>query len=71
MFDYTTVQLFHSHGEGHYVPMAERTDHDPAARDPERKWLSGARIFKCTTCDEEIVMTPAAEPNTAAPGEVG
>ena len=71
MFDYNTVKLLHSHGDGNYVPMAESSDHDSAAHDPERQWLSGARIFKCTTCDEEIVMKPAAEPNTEAPGEVG
>jgi hypothetical protein len=71
MFDYQTVKLLHSHGDGHYVPMAENPDHDSAAHDPERAWLSGARIFRCTTCDEEIIMTPAAEPHSEAPGETG
>ena len=71
MFDYQTVKLLHHHGQDNWVPMAESSDHDAATHDPERQWLSGARIFRCTTCDEEIVMTPAAEPHTEAPGEVG
>jgi hypothetical protein len=70
MFDYQTVKLLHRHGDD-WVPMSEGGDHDAAAHDPERAWLRGARIFKCTTCDEQIAMLPPTEPNTEAPGEAG
>ncbi|HXG26807.1 MAG TPA: hypothetical protein VNL94_08160 [Candidatus Binatia bacterium] len=33
-------------------------DHDVAGHDPERAWLKGARIFRCTTCQEEIAIAP-------------
>lgn len=71
MFDYQTVKLLHHHGNDEWVPMAEGSEHDAAAHDPERAWLRGARIFRCTTCEEEIAFVPAAEPRTEAPGEVG
>jgi hypothetical protein len=57
MYDYQTVKLLHRHTNDDWVAMAE-TDHDPAARDPERAWLRGARIFKCSKCDEEIAIAP-------------
>lgn len=71
MFDYQTVKLLHRHSDADWVPMQEGGDHDAAAHDPERSWLRGARIFRCTTCDEQIAVVPAAEPRSEAPGEVG
>jgi hypothetical protein len=57
MFDYTTVKLLHRHGNDDYAPMAEG-DHDPASHDPERGWLKGSKIFRCTRCDDEVLMSP-------------
>jgi hypothetical protein len=57
MFDYQTLKLLHVHG-GEDVPMVERSHHDPADHDPERSWGEGARIFRCATCDEEVVVLP-------------
>jgi hypothetical protein len=57
MFDYQTVKLIHLHGDERF-PMKERSHHDSAELDPERGWLKGARIFRCTRCDEEIVVMP-------------
>lgn len=71
MFDYQTVKLLHLHGDDEYVPMTEASEHTSATHDAERSWLRGARIFRCSRCDETIVMTPAAEPNTEAPGQAG
>jgi hypothetical protein len=71
MFDYQTVKLLHRHGDDDWIPMTEGSEHDVAAHDPERGWLAGARIFRCSRCDEEIAMSPAAEPRTEAPGEAG
>jgi hypothetical protein len=67
MFDFQTIKLLHRHGNGDYAPMTEGADHTPAAHDPERAWLTGARIFKCTRCEDEIVITPAGERSTEHP----
>jgi hypothetical protein len=59
MFDYQTVKLLHHHGNQDWVAMAPSpADHDPASHDPERAWLEGATIYKCTQCDEEVVLAP-------------
>jgi hypothetical protein len=69
MFDFQTIKLLHRHGNDDLVPMSEASEHGSVAHDPERTWLRGARIFRCTTCDEEVVMTPAAEPTGESPGQ--
>ena len=53
------------------IPMVEGSNHDVASHDPERGWLKGARIFRCSRCDEEIAMQPPVEPGSAVPGEAG
>ena len=58
MFDYQTIKLMHRHGGDDYAPMAEGTEHGSSAHDPERSWLKGARIFRCTQCEDEIVIVP-------------
>ncbi len=67
MFDYQTVKLLHRHSNEDWVPMTE-SEHDPASRDPERAWLHGARLFRCTSCDEEVVITA---PPDSRPGDTG
>ena len=57
MFDYQTIKLMHLHGDER-VPMTERAHSDSADHDPERRWIQGARIFRCMRCDEEIVVMP-------------
>lgn len=55
--DLETLRLMHLHGDERF-PMREGAQHDAAAHDPERSWMSGARIFRCTRCDEEVVVMP-------------
>ena len=50
-------RVMHWHGGDTWVPMSE-TGHDVASHDPERAWLKGARIFRCTQCEEEIAISP-------------
>jgi len=45
--------------------MSEGSDHGPESHDPERAWLKGARIFRCTRCEDEIVMVDPVD----RPGE--
>ena len=61
MLNDVSFRLLHRHGDD-YVPMVE---HTAADHDPERGWLRGARIFKCKTCEEEVVLVPP----TAEPGD--
>jgi len=56
MFDYSTIKLMHNHGGGEWAPMEPGQEHSPAAHDPERAWLKGARIWKCSRCEDEIAV---------------
>ena len=61
MLNSQAFQFMHLHGDDRY-PMTERGHHDPADEDPERGWVKGARIFRCSQCDEEIVvMSPGQD----------
>ena len=68
MLNFQAMRLLHRHGDNDYVPMAE---HSVEAHDPERELLRGelrgARVFRCTTCSEEVVVIPAAEGSGEAP----
>ena len=68
MFDYSTVKLLHQHGDGAFSPMTPSVDHDAAAHDPERAWLAGAQIFRCSTCDDQVVLVPPSEPGEEVGG---
>jgi hypothetical protein len=50
----------HSHGNDEWHEMVEAEPHaDSADNDDERDWSRG-RIFRCTTCEDEIrVVMPS------------
>jgi hypothetical protein len=51
----------HRHGDGSYAPMTEeRSHHDSADHDPERSW-GKRRLFRCTRCDESVLIEPEEE----------
>jgi hypothetical protein len=58
MLNDVSFRLMHRHGDKEYVPMVEHTTAD---HDIERGWLRGARIFRCKTCEEEIILAPPNE----------
>lgn len=63
-------RVMHWHGGNDWVPMNEG-DHDVASHDPERSWLKGARIFKCSSCEEQIAIAPGSpmeDPDADHPG---
>jgi hypothetical protein len=66
VFDYQTVKLLHRHSDLDYSPMTEIARHDPAGSDPERSWKSGARVFRCSACEAEVVVEPASEADPTA-----
>jgi hypothetical protein len=49
------MKVMHWHGGDDWVPMTEG-EHGVARHDPERSWLRGARIFKCSSCEEHIAI---------------
>jgi hypothetical protein len=51
----------HRHDDGSWGEMVEdRSHHDPADHDPERRWGIG-RIFRCTSCEETVTLMPGEE----------
>jgi hypothetical protein len=40
-------------------------EHSVTSHDPERAWMRGARIFRCSSCDEQIAIAPD-DPRAAA-----
>jgi hypothetical protein len=60
--DYRDFRILHPHGNER-IEMS-RQPHDAANGDVERKWGKGAVFFKCTRCEEGIVILP---PTEAAP----
>jgi hypothetical protein len=62
------LRVMHWHGGDDWVPMSERSEHGPASHDPERAWMKGARIFRCSQCEEEIAIAPD-NPRDAADAE--
>jgi len=52
----------HQHEDGSWGRFeATGEHHDPSEHDPEREWGTGT-VYRCTTCDEEIVVTRPDEP---------
>jgi hypothetical protein len=64
--DYTRTaevqyRIEHRHEDGGWAPMIEEQNHhDAAEHDPERSWDTG-RLFRCTKCDEGILIEPEEE----------
>ena len=60
------IRFQHRHTDGTLGSFEpEPSHHSPTDHDPERDWASGT-IYKCTTCDEEIIVE-YEEPDTLRP----
>jgi hypothetical protein len=54
-------QVEHQHSDGSWGQLVEERRHvDSVEHDPERGWAL-RRIFRCTTCDETVAITPAED----------
>jgi len=54
-------RIEHRHGDGSWAPMVEEASHhDSAEHDPERSW-GKRRLFRCTRCDESVLIEPEEE----------
>lgn len=72
MIDLTNLKLMHYHGDE--AAEMEETDsphHDAAEHDLERQMGWYRRVFRCRTCDEEIVVEapPIAQTEPLPEGE--
>lgn len=73
MFEFQGLRVMHWHGDDVWAPMAEGSEHTSVTHDPERAWMKGARIFRCTQCEEAVAIAPdepgaAADPDHPHPG---
>jgi hypothetical protein len=54
-------RIEHRHSDGDWAPMVEEgSHHDAAEHDPERQW-GKRRLFRCTKCDEAVLIEPEEE----------
>ena len=53
MINIDVAQLSHRHGDRWFEMEPV---HNPDANDPERKLVAGERAFRCSACDEEILI---------------
>lgn len=61
------IHFQHRHNDGTLGSFEpEPSHHSPTDHDPERDWASGGTIYKCTTCDEEIIVAHD-DPSTLRP----
>ncbi len=68
MIDFQAVQLLHRHDPNEPAPMEEVSRRRLAATDEEREWPHGARLFRCTKCDEEVLVGRPSAGREPRPG---
>ena len=68
MLNFQAMLLMHRHDDGSAAPMAEAAHESASTEDEERAWLRGARIFRCTECNEEVVV---GAPQGSSEGQAG
>ncbi|HEY6057924.1 MAG TPA: hypothetical protein VIV06_07815 [Candidatus Limnocylindrales bacterium] len=51
------VRLLHRHGDS-WTRLNPVEHHSPADHDPERDWSRRGRLFRCDSCDEEVLIVP-------------
>jgi hypothetical protein len=52
-----SITFQHRHDDGKWGTFEPKpAHHSPGDHDPEREWAAGT-IYKCTSCDEEIVVS--------------
>ena len=56
------LRIQHRHSDGTWGQLEPRSHHDAADHDPERDWASGATIYVCKTCDEEVMVETVDDP---------
>jgi hypothetical protein len=56
------ARFMHRHGDD-WVEMKPVPVHSPDARDPERRLIHGERVFRCSSCDEEVRIQVPEQPH--------
>ena len=65
MLNFQALQLMHRHDDGSVAPMSEAAHESAAREDEERTWLHGGRLFRCSQCNEEVVVAAPSEASDA------
>ncbi len=61
------LRVRHQHDDGSWGTLEpEARPHDAAAHDPEREWPNGT-IYKCTSCDERVVVSNVVDSEELRP----
>jgi hypothetical protein len=60
VIDYETFKLMHQHADG-WHEMQSRPVLDSASDDIERQVLKHGLTFRCSACDQEVVIAPPDE----------
>ena len=55
MLNLHSHNVMHRHG-GSWVPMEPAEHMTPDDHDPERRMLGGERIYRCASCEEEVLI---------------
>jgi hypothetical protein len=57
-----TLSVQHQHEDGSWGSFEPAPPHHaPAAHDEEREWANGT-LYRCTVCDEEVVLSHVNDP---------
>ena len=57
MLNFQAARILHRHGDN-WVELSPVADRSPDPRDPERRLLHEAQVYRCDACDEEFQVEP-------------
>ena len=57
MLNFQAARILHRHGDK-WVELSPVADRSPDPRDPERRLLHDAQVYRCNDCAEEIQVAP-------------
>ena len=69
MLNFQAMELMHRHDDDHLAPMKEVVHPGSLDQDEERQWGRGGTIFRCTECNEQVVVGSPQPPRQTAGGE--
>ena len=55
MLNFQAARLMHRH-EDKWVEMSPVAEQSADSLDPERRLVHAARVYRCDTCDEEVLV---------------
>ena len=75
MYDDSTLRLLHPHGDDLHpmLEVGQGSSHYQGApdRDVERELVRGGRLFRCSACEQDVVVVAAEGEESASGGRSG